>query len=65
MINAIKWVRGLKRPPWKMITTVREIRALASGLEVSFGQISQSTNGVANYFAKNGVNGSVTGVFHL
>lgn len=36
LTNAIKLARGLKRPPWKMATVVREIRALCLGLEVSF-----------------------------
>lgn len=48
-----------------MITIIREIRDLASGLEVSFAEISLSTNEVVDYFAKNGVDGSVSGVFKL
>lgn len=55
----------MKRSPWKVITTVREIRALVSGLKVSFAQSNRTVNGVADYFAKNGVNGSVTSVFRL
>lgn len=63
--NAIKWAKALKRPHWRLITTVKEIRALVEGLEVSFVKINRSTNGVANFFAMNGVEGSVYGVFHL
>lgn len=39
--NAIKWAKGMKRPPWRLITLVREIRDLVVGLEVSFVHISR------------------------
>lgn len=63
--NAIKWAMGLKRRPWRLIATVREIRAQVLGVEVSFVHISRTTNGVANFFTKNEVGGSITGVFQL
>lgn len=50
--NAAKWARGVKRPLWRLITLAREIKELASDLEVSFVQISRSANGVADFFAK-------------
>lgn len=61
--NAIKWAKGLKRPPWRLITLVREIKELFVGLEVSFSQISRSPNGVAVFLAKNGVDGAIRGTF--
>lgn len=63
--NAIKWARGVKRPPWRLITLVREIRDMTAGLEVSFVHISRSANGVADFFAKHGVEGETRGTFHL
>lgn len=63
--NAIKWPRRVKRPPWRLIKLVREIRDLAAGLEASFVHISKSVNGVADFFAKNGVEGATRGTFHL
>lgn len=44
---------------------VREMKELVRGLEVSFDHISRSANGVADFFAKNGVEGSIFGVFHI
>lgn len=52
--NAIKWARGVKRPPWRLITLLREIKELVSGQETSFVHIKRTTNGVADFFAKNG-----------
>lgn len=64
--NVIKWVKGLKRPPWRLSTTVREIRALVRGVEVSFVHIRHMANGVAIFFLqKNGLEGPIFGVFHL
>lgn len=61
-----QWLRVIRQmPSQRLITTVREIRALVSGLEVSFMRISQTTNRVADFFAKNGVDGSVTCIFQL
>lgn len=57
--NAIKWTKGLKLPPWRLIVTVREIRTLASRLDVSFAQVSRTSNGVTNFFAKRGVDNLV------
>lgn len=49
--NAIKWARGVKRPPWRLITLVGEIKGLIVGL--------------ADFFTKNGVEESILGIFHL
>lgn len=38
---------------------------IRGGLEVSFVHIRRASNGVAYYFAKNGVKGPVFGVFHI
>lgn len=35
-VNAIKWAKELKQPPWKLTTIVREMKAMCSGHEVSF-----------------------------
>lgn len=48
-----------------MINTVREVRELAAGMEVSFVQVGRTTNGVANYFAKLGVGNHFSGVVFL
>lgn len=63
--HAVKWARGEKCPPWRLVTLVREIKGLSAGREVSFSQISRSAIGVADFFAKNGVEGPSRGVFHL
>lgn len=39
---------------------VRETRTLITGLDVSFVQIGRTTNRVADFFAKNRVEGSVS-----
>lgn len=63
--NAIKWALGLKRPPRKLITIVREIRALYSGRVISFMPVRRSVNGVADFFAKNGMDSTTVGMFYL
>lgn len=63
--NAIKWAKGLERLPWKLITLAREIRGLTLGMDVSFVQVSRTSNEVADFFAKYGVNNSDSGVFLL
>lgn len=63
--NAIKWASGVKRPPWRLITLVREIKDLAAGMEVFFSLISRSANGVVDFFVKNGVGGPIHGTFQL
>lgn len=50
--NAIKWTKGIKRPPWRLITFVREIKGLFVGLEVSFLHIKQSANDMADFLLK-------------
>lgn len=64
-INAIKWSRGLKWPPWRLITVVREIKALWSGKEISFALVKRTANGVANFFTKNIMDSPILGVFYL
>lgn len=61
----IKWVKGTKRPLWKLITVVREIKELSSGHEVVFTQVRRSANVVADFFVKIGVNSPNKGVFIL
>lgn len=63
--NAIKWAMGHKRPPWRLITVVRKIREMVSGMDVSFLQIGRATNGMADFFAKLVVTGLSSGVFFL
>lgn len=40
-------------------------RALTSGHEISFVVAKRTTNNMVDFFAKNGVDHTVTGVFHL
>lgn len=63
--NAFKWAIGSKRPPWRLNNVVREVRVLASELGVSFAQVRRSANGVADYFAKLGVDNHWEGVFFI
>lgn len=48
--NVVKWVSGVKKPQWKLITVVKEIKALLIGQEISFLQISRLANGVRDFF---------------
>lgn len=63
--NAIKWAKGLKWSPWKLITIVREIRALFLGHKISFALVRGTANGVVDFFVKNGVDSLIAGVFYL
>lgn len=63
--NSIKWAGGLKRPPWRLPALVRKIKELISGLEVSFVHVRRTTNGLTDFFAKNGVDGSNRDTFWL
>lgn len=56
---------GLKSPLWKLITTVRKIKVFCSGRKIPFVSIQRSANRVADFFAKNGVDSNLTGVFHI
>lgn len=58
--NAIKWAKGLKRPPLRMITISREIRGLIAGLVI---HVNRSANAVIDFLAKNGIFNSASGVF--
>lgn len=44
-----------KNPPWKLLSMEREIRRLYSSMDLSFAYIQQSTNGMADFLAKLGV----------
>lgn len=63
--NAVKWVMGVKRPLWKLITVLREIKALLISREISFSHVSKSANEVAYFFTKQGVDSAIRGVYHL
>lgn len=64
-MNAIKWMRGLKCPPWKLVSVAREVRALSLGQEVSFELVRRSTIGVADFLAKYKVDREHLGVYFL
>lgn len=48
-----------------MVNLVMEVRELAAGMDISFVKISHSANGVADYFAKLGVDSHFSGTFFL
>lgn len=50
--NAVKWVSGVKKPPWQLVTVVREIKSPLKGRKILFTKVNRSANGIANFFAK-------------
>lgn len=59
--NTIKWTKGLK---WTSLENdYHSNRGLTSGVDVSFVHVCCTTNGVADFLAKNEINNSVSGVF--
>lgn len=65
LTNAIKWAKGQWRHPWRLITTVKEIRAWVTELDVSFVHSIRLANNVENYFIKLRVDNDFSGVFFL
>lgn len=63
LVNAIKWATGCKRPPWKLVLVVREIRALCSGRDASFVRVRRPVNGVTDFLMKIGVDREHDSVF--
>lgn len=50
-----KWAGGSKRPPWKLLSVAKEIRALCSSMDVSLQHGRQLANRVADFLSEVGV----------